>query len=243
MDKCPVVELSGVDAGYGRGRALAGVSLTVKKGARLALLGPNGAGKSTLMKVICGALGPVAGRVTLGGMGPGEAILDPGFLGWLPEGAPLMGELTVGEHLGLAGKLRGLGRAGTRAEIDRLAGALGLGPKLGRLASTLSMGSRRMAALAVAFLGEPRLLVLDEPTASLDPDGIGRFEALIGALPAGKTLIVSSHMLPGVAMVTDSAVFLREGRVVGEGPWEALAGGRRDPALSYRAAIGHGQDG
>ncbi|MDR0621515.1 MAG: ABC transporter ATP-binding protein [Deltaproteobacteria bacterium] len=237
------IEVKGLDVYFGRPRALAKVSLEVPKGARVALLGPNGAGKSTLIKAICGALDPAAGSVRLDGRRPEEALLDPGFLGWLPEGAPLNSELTVREHLELTYRLRGLGKVRGRREIERLSQALNLSKKLDRLSGALSMGSKRQAALALAFLGTPELLVLDEPTSSLDPDEIRRFNRLVEALPPTATLIVSSHILSEVAAVTDRAIFLNRGQIVGQGGWEDLPGGKADPSKSYFGVIDDGQAG
>ncbi|MDR1310124.1 MAG: ABC transporter ATP-binding protein [Deltaproteobacteria bacterium] len=233
-----LIEIAGLDVSYGRSQALRGVSLGIPRGARAALLGPNGAGKSTLIKAICGALEPDSGQVLLAGLRPARAILDPGLLGWLPEGAPLNPDLSVLEHLELACRLRGLDKAGGQAEIGRLASALDLRDKLPRLAGGLSMGSRRQAALALALLAGPRLLVLDEPTSSLDPDQARRFAMLMGALPETTTLLISSHILSEVAPLTSLAIFLDRGRLAGYGPWEDWPGGSADPARAYFGVVG-----
>ncbi|MDR1678115.1 MAG: ABC transporter ATP-binding protein [Deltaproteobacteria bacterium] len=236
-----MVELSEVNVYFGRQQALKEVGLKISGGDRLALLGPNGAGKSTLIKVICGALDPNTGRVWLNNLKPETALLDPKLLGWLPEGAPLNPELTVLEHLILTYKLRGLAKSQGEAEIDRLTEALNLSKKLDRLAGGLSMGSRRQAALALALLAGPKLLVLDEPTSSLDPDEIKRFTKIINNLPHSTTLIISSHILTEVATLTKTAVFLNQGKIVGQGGWDSLPGGLADPAKSYFEVIKDGQ--
>ncbi|MDR1051772.1 MAG: ABC transporter ATP-binding protein [Deltaproteobacteria bacterium] len=229
----PIISVRNLDVYFGSQRALKDVSLDIPEGARVALLGPNGAGKSTLIKALCGAVDPGGGAVSIAGMSPGEARAEPLLLGWLPEGAPLNPELTVLEHLAMAARLRGLDGKAARAEIERLGDALSLGTKFKRLAGGLSMGSRRQAAAALALLGRPRIVVLDEPTSSLDPAEARRLTALLKKLAPETTLVVSSHILPEVASLTDSAVFLQDGELTARGTWSELAGAGGSPDQVY----------
>jgi ABC-2 type transport system ATP-binding protein len=219
------VEARGLGRSFGAARALSGLSFTLRAGSRTALLGPNGAGKSTLMKIVAGVLPPDEGSVLAGGVKPTDARRIPGFLGWLPERAPLNPELTVREHLELGGKLKGLGKEDARMETDRLSEALNLGPKLGRLAGRLSLGTRRQAALALALMGNPRLLMLDEPSSSLDPEEVRRLNGLVSELPVSTTLIVSSHVLDEARLLTDGALILKAGGLAACGGWEELGAG------------------
>jgi ABC-2 type transport system ATP-binding protein len=223
---------------FGPARALDSLSFTLAKGSRTALLGPNGAGKSTLLKIICGALPPDGGGVTVLGKNPSEQRRVPGFLGWLPERAPLNAELTVLEHLELTARFRGLDKKRAKGEIERLSEALDLGSKLARLTGRLSLGTRRQAALAVALMGDPELVVLDEPSSSLDPDEVGRLNSLVQKLPHGTTLIISSHILPEARSLTDSAMIIGDGALKAMGPWEILGGGGASPEEAYFKALG-----
>jgi ABC-type multidrug transport system ATPase subunit len=221
MDEA-LIRAESLSLSFGLARALDRLTFALKKGSRTALLGPNGAGKSTLLGIIGGALAPDSGSISVNGQSPREARLEPGFLGWLPEGAPLNPELTVREHLRLAARLRGLSRKEGEREAERLANALDLGSKMSRLAGRLSLGGRRLAALALAFLGGPSLIVLDEPSASLDPGGVRRLGALISALPKEVTILMSSHMLSEVWPLADGALILSGGVIKAQGGWEEL---------------------
>jgi ABC-type multidrug transport system ATPase subunit len=239
----PLIEVRGLTVLYGRRAALAGVDLELAAGSRTALLGPNGAGKSTLMRVLGGALAPDRGLVRVGGLPPERFRRGPRNLGWLAERAPLSGELTVAEHLELAGRLRGLGPAETRAEIGRLASYLSLGDKLRRLAGDLSTGSRRQAALAAALLGRPRLVVLDEPASGLDPDEARRLWALLADLDPEATMIISSHLLAEAGALAAQAVILDSGRLRAFGAWENLAGPGGGPEAAWLRVLGPGAAG
>jgi ABC-2 type transport system ATP-binding protein len=232
------VNIRAVSVFYGRRLALDDVSLSLPKGAKTALLGPNGAGKSTLMKVVCGVLAPDLGQAMIGDLNSLKARTAPLTVGWLPERAPLNPELTVSEHLKLAARLRGLNRAEETLETERLSEALNLGDKLNRLAGALSLGSRRQAALALAFLGQPSLIVLDEPTSSLDPDEVRRLKVLLADLSLETTLLISSHVLTEVAELTDQVVILKDGRLAACGLWKELPGGT--PQEIYFQAAGGG---
>jgi ABC-2 type transport system ATP-binding protein len=241
-----LIKASGLSRSFGRSRALSGVSFELGAGSRTALLGPNGAGKSTLLKIMAGALRQDGGAVTVAGRSPEEMRSEPGFLGWLPEGAPLNAELTVLEHLRLTALFRGLGRKRAEDEIGRLADAMDLGGSLDRLTGRLSLGGRRQAALAVALLGEPRLIILDEPSSSLDPGVARRLKALISGLGEGATLVISSHILHEVEPLTGGAVVLGGGEVKAKGSWgglrEALLQGGGAPLEGASGASGLAED-
>ncbi|MDR0356024.1 MAG: ABC transporter ATP-binding protein [Deltaproteobacteria bacterium] len=235
----PFVAIEALDVFFGDYQALININLTLNRGDRTALLGPNGAGKSTLIKAVCGALNPSGGRVLVDGKDPRLAKADPALLGWLPEGAPLNPELTVLEHLRLTCRLRNLNEAEGRREMERLIEGLNLANKLNRLAGGLSMGSRRQAALALALLGQPKLIVLDEPTSSLDPAEARRFAELLTTLGPDTTMIISSHILGEVSGVTEAAIFLNQGSLAGQGRWENLPGGSDAPHEAYFELVRH----
>ncbi|MDR1083527.1 MAG: ABC transporter ATP-binding protein [Deltaproteobacteria bacterium] len=231
----PFIEITGLGRSFGSAAALRDINLVLAQGERVALLGPNGAGKSTLLKIIGGTLCPDSGRISLGGLTPAQARVKPGFLGWLPERAPLNPDLTVLEHLKLTCRFLNLSSQKTKEEIDFLTEALNLGSKLGRLTGQLSLGSRRQAALAVSLLGRPELILLDEPSSSLDPDEVRRLRDLLKNLPSGTTCIISSHVLEEVAKVTEKALFISRGRLLAVKKWSQL--GQGDLAESYLKEI------
>jgi ABC-2 type transport system ATP-binding protein len=234
------VSFKNVTKSFGSRVVFAGVSFELAAGARCGLIGPNGAGKSTILKLLTGALRPDAGEVLVGGLAPWrlEARRRAGFL---PEGAPLMGDLTVREHLVLAARLRGLSPGEFSAEEDRLTAALALAGFYRRPAAGLSQGQKRRAALASALLGSPSFLALDEPTSGLDPEEAHSLLALLRALPPATTLIVSSHLLSDLREVAGQVLTLAAGRAVLGGPlsgtgyaelfgdYSARAGGKGGP--------------
>ena len=215
---------------FGAKTVFADLSFELPRGGRFGLLGPNGVGKSTLVRLLTGLLRPDAGQVTVDGRAPWR---DPArtrrHMAILPEGAPLAGELTPREHLCLAGKLRGLGRAAIGREEERLTEALSLAAFYDRPAGVLSQGQKRRAALAAALFGQPDFLILDEPTGGLDPEESLRLINLLKNLPEGSTLLVSSHLLTEITEITDRVMVLAHGRLAACGPWadlgsDALAG-------------------
>jgi ABC-2 type transport system ATP-binding protein len=129
----------------------------------------------------------------------------------------------VKEHLLFAAKLRNLNKVETKNELDKLVSTLNLSSKLNRLSGKLSLGSKRLAALALALLGGPSLLILDEPSSSLDPDGVRRLNLALKALTPETTLIIASHVLREARFLTDRLIVLNEGKVAAFGNWDDLS--------------------
>jgi len=205
------VSFKNVTKSFGPRAVFAGVSFELAAGGRCGLIGPNGAGKSTLLKLLMGALRADAGEILVGGLPPWRPSVRR-RAGFLPEGAPLMGDLTVREHLVLAARLRGLSPGEFSAEEDRLTETLALADFYHRPAAGLSQGQKRRAALASALLGSPPLLALDEPTSGLDPEEAFRLLALLRALSSATTLIVSSHLLSDLREIAGQILTLAAGR-------------------------------
>jgi ABC-2 type transport system ATP-binding protein len=200
--------------------ALEDVSLRVRPGERLGLLGPNGAGKSTLMRLCCGFL-PVmerpATRVEVAGLDVRTQSRDArACVGYLPEHVPLYHELRAREHLAFRAQLKGVPRRRRGAEIDRVAERTGIAHVLDTPIGTLSRGYRQRVGVADALLGDPPVVILDEPTVGLDPNQVREIRAMLRALGGEHTLVFSSHILAEVEVLCDRVVILSEGRVVAD---------------------------
>lgn len=220
----PPVRLENLHKRYGRIQALGGVSLSAPEGEVLGLLGHNGAGKTTLMKLVLGLTRPDSGRVEVLGRDPcgGDARGLRRRIGYLPESVGFYGELTGREVLRYFARLKGIGRGASEPLLERL----GLAPAADRPVKGYSNGMRQRLGLAQALLGEPALLLLDEPTAGLDPDATRDVYSMLDELRRrGATVILSSHVLAGIERHIDQAAIIGSGRLLASGNLEEL--GRR----------------
>ena len=215
-----VLEASGLEKTFGRVRAVAGVDLTVAAGERVALLGPNGAGKTTTLLMLLGAITPDAGTVSLVGHDVhrrrSAAMSEVGFVaGYLP----LPERLRVREALSVFAGLYGLRRKAGDAAVDAGLERFGVTHLADRTCMELSSGQRTLVGIVKAVLHRPSLLVLDEPTASLDPDVANRVRAGLLDIAAtdGTALLVTSHNMVEVERLSERVVFLAAGRVVADG--------------------------
>jgi ABC-type multidrug transport system ATPase subunit len=198
----------GVERRFGRRVALAPTDVELRRGEVVALVGPNGAGKSTLVALLAGALPPSGGRV--------EVPQPPPLVGWVPQRPALYGHLSASENLLLFARLQRLERP--EAAATAMAELLGLGDG-SQPASELSVGNQQRLNLALGLLGDPEVLLLDEPTASLDPASRRRlFELLRERRGRGCAALVATHVLEEVAAIASRVVVLVEGRVVHVGP-------------------------
>jgi Cu-processing system ATP-binding protein len=205
--------ISDITKRFGEVAALAGVSLSVAPGERVALLGHNGAGKSTLMKIILGLIPMSSGKVTICDAAPGSAAARAA-VAYLPENAAFHPALTGLEQTRHYLRLRGEDPGLAMGLMEKV----GLGPAARRRIGTYSKGMRQRVGLAQALIGHPRLLVLDEPTSGLDPVSRREFYALLDELAAqGSSILLSSHALTEVEARTDRIVILSKGRLVAEG--------------------------
>jgi ABC-type multidrug transport system ATPase subunit len=198
---------------YGAVTAVDRLSFEVEAGETFALVGPNGAGKTTALKILLGLARPDRGRVAIGprGLPPhdAEARRD---LGYVPQRADFPPARTVAEVLRFFAELRGL----PPGAVERALSRVGLESHRGRLAGTLSGGYTQRLSLAQALLADPALLVLDEPTASLDPEATWEFRTLLEQLrDERKTVVLSSHLLSEVERVADRVLILHDGRQAG----------------------------
>jgi ABC-2 type transport system ATP-binding protein len=209
-----MIHFEGVSKQYGSVSALTGLNLHIHAGIT-GLLGPNGAGKSTTLKLVVGYLGPSTGRVRVCGSDPRRATTRV-HVGYLPEGAPLPPDATVLEILNFTAQIRIKNREERRHAIDRVVQRLDLGVMRDRLADTLSKGQRRRVALAAAVLGNPKVLVLDEPTDGLDPNQRDEVHALIRELAPDRAVLISTHILDEAERLCDRAVIITAGRLVAD---------------------------
>jgi ABC-2 type transport system ATP-binding protein len=210
-----LLELRDVSRAFGDVRAVAGVSLAIGAGERVLLVGRNGAGKTTLLRVATGFLDPDAGTVAIGGVDLArERARAQARLGYLPEHAPAPAELTVREHLGLRARQK---RVAARGEaVARALAAAAIEDVAARQIGTLSKGYRQRVGLADALLGEPALLVLDEPTSGMDPIQVAQLCAHLAAAAADRALLVSSHAVADLAAIATRVAVMRAGELVAD---------------------------
>jgi ABC-2 type transport system ATP-binding protein len=208
---------------YGATRAVEDVSFHVPAGAVAALLGPNGSGKSTLMRVLTGYLSPTAGRVSVGGIDVADRPLAARRqIGYLPEQVSLYPELTVQRFLTFVASVKGLGGTARRAAVSDVIERCGLGEVARRLTGKLSKGYRQRVGLAQALVGDPPLLVLDEPTVGLDPVQTVEMRGLLRGL-VGRTVLLSTHILSEASALCSHILILDRGRLLAEDTPDGLA--------------------
>jgi ABC-2 type transport system ATP-binding protein len=215
-------ELAGATKRYGARVALARLDLVVNAGATVGLLGPNGAGKTTLLRLLLGYTRPSAGGVRLRGFDPRDPRARRG-VGYLPERVLLPAHMRLREFLRLHATLAGLAGAERERALDGVLERTGLAERAGERLGALSKGLAQRAGFAQALLGEPELLLLDEPTSSLDPIGVRDVrDWILEGRARGRTTLLCSHVLTEVERTCDQVVILHEGRIAASGPLEAL---------------------
>lgn len=195
--------------------ALQGVDLQIQRG-MFGLLGPNGAGKTTLMRILAGLLEPTSGRVTLDGR---DVVAEPGYiwerLGYLPQEFGFYPHLTGRAMLGYLLRLKGVkAPGGLKALADELLERVNLGHAAGRKIKGYSGGMRQRLGIAQAIAGEPGLVIVDEPTAGLDPEERLRFYRLLAELAQDRLVLLSTHIVEDVAVLCSRFAVIREGRLL-----------------------------
>jgi gliding motility-associated transport system ATP-binding protein len=204
-----VLALDRIDKAYGRRIALAGVTLEVAAGEAVLLVGRNGAGKTTLLRIATGFLDPDAGHVTIDGLALAtDRARAQARFGYLPEHAPAPPELTVREHLTLRARQK------RTRDISRAMAAAGVTAEAGRRIGTLSKGFRQRVGLADALLGEPPLLVLDEPTSGMDPIQTRELRDHLVEAAKQRAVLVSSHAVADLELLASRVAVLKDGVLV-----------------------------
>jgi ABC-2 type transport system ATP-binding protein len=213
-----MIEVNELTKWYGPIRAVDQISFQIPAGQIVGFLGPNGAGKSTTLRILTGFMPPSSGTATVAG----HDVLTASHrarasLGYLPESTPLYPEMRVEEYLDYRGKLYGMRRPHRQKRIDAVCDRCGLEAMRRRTINRLSKGNKQRLGLAQALLHEPKVLILDEPTAGLDPNQITEVRKLIDELRGDHTILLSSHILPEVEKTADRVMIIAQGRIAAEG--------------------------
>jgi len=234
-----VVEARELRRTYGALEALRGVTFTIEPGEIVGLLGPNGAGKSTTMKILTGWSAPTGGSARVCGV---DVLADPievrRQIGYLPENAPVDTEMTVRSYLEFIGRVRGLGSAERARGIDAVADEVGVRDRLGQRIGTLSKGYRQRVGLAQALIHRPKFLILDEPTSGLDPNQIAEVRALVRRIGETRTVVLSTHILSEVTATCGRVLIIHQGRLVADGPVEAVVARTQGHVVTVGLAAG-----
>jgi ABC-2 type transport system ATP-binding protein len=199
---------------YAGGEAVRGITFSVEKGEVVGFLGPNGAGKSTTMRMLTGYLPPTDGRMEVAGAKlPQESLLVRQRIGYMPENVPLYPEMRVEEFLEYRGRLKRVSRGEISHRVGLVLDQCGLTDVRKKIIGSLSKGFRQRVGLADALVHNPMLLILDEPTAGLDPHQIRSFRELIKELGKDRTILLSTHILSEVEMVCGRAIIINKGKI------------------------------
>ncbi len=217
-ERPPMIEAVGLSKFYGIFTASRDVSFTVPEGELCAFLGPNGAGKSTTMKLLTGYLSPSEGYAKIAGHNMAEdRIAGSARLGYLPENGPLYPDMTPASLLAFFAEARGMSAARKEERIDSVVETCQLSSVIYKPISKLSKGYRQRVGMAQALLHEPDVLILDEPTAGLDPNQIREVRDVLRRLSEEKTILLSTHILKEVEAMATRVIMINEGRLVFDG--------------------------
>lgn len=219
-----MLEVKNLTKKYGENTAVENLSFTADKGHIYGFLGPNGAGKSTTMNIITGYLAPSEGSVAIDGIDIlKEPVKAKRRVGYLPEIPPVYPDMTVNEYLMFAAELKKINKAERADEINRILEKVHIKEVKGRLIKNLSKGYRQRVGLSQALIGNPPLIILDEPTVGLDPLQIIEIRQLIKELEGEHTVILSSHILQEISAVCDHIMIISRGRLVASDTPERLS--------------------
>ena len=209
------IALESVSKRYGSRTVVQDVSFTVERGEIVGFLGPNGAGKTTTMRMIAGFTAPTAGRVTVAGYDMATQNHDAArLIGYMPERPPLYDTLDVSAYLRFVAKAKGVPRAAIDSELERVTAACHLEAVVRREIYKLSKGYRQRVGLAQALLGSPQVLILDEPTAGLDPGQIQETREVIRAFGEEHAVLLSTHILPEATLICRRVAIINHGRLL-----------------------------
>ena len=209
-----MIEINNLVKRYGDKKAVKGISFTVNDGEVLGFLGPNGAGKTTTMNIITGYLSSTSGTVKVNGHDNlEEPELAKKEIGYLPENPPLYNDMTVKEYLNFICDLKGVEKARRKNMLDNIVSMVKISDVYDRLIGNLSKGYKQRVGIAQALVGNPSILILDEPTVGLDPNQIIEIRRLIKALSKNHSIVISSHILSEIQEIADRVVIINRGKI------------------------------
>src|ERR1700691_6244111 len=210
-----MIKVQGLTKRYAHTLAVDHISFEVKKGQIVGFLGPNGAGKTTTMRILTCLLPPSEGSASVAGF---DVLVQPmevkKRIGYLPETPPLYPEMEVKEYLTLVGKLKGMSGASLASRVTEVAERCNVADVQNKIIAKLSKGYRQRVGLAQAIIHNPDVLILDEPTAGLDPKQINETRDLIKSLAGNHTIILSTHILPEVEQTCEQVIIINKGKLV-----------------------------
>lgn len=219
-----MIEIQNLTKKYGKSTVLDDLNLTINKGEIIGLLGPNGAGKSTTMNIITGYISATEGNVKIDGL---DILQHPRKvkkkIGYLPDTPPLYMEMTVEEYLKFVCKIKAVERKKIKETVEKVEDIVKITNYRNRLIKNLSKGYKQRVGLAQAIIGDPEVLILDEPTVGLDPKEIIEIRSLIKELGKTRTVVLSSHILSEVSAVCHRVVIINKGSLVASGTPEELS--------------------
>lgn len=210
-----MIEVKNVTKKYGKSVAVEDISFSINDGEIIGLLGPNGAGKSTTMNILTGYIEQTSGEVTIEGY---DTLKKPKKakqqIGYMPEGVPLYTDLTVKEFVTYMAELKQVDRKVRKEKIQKVIEQTGLSEVQNKLTKNLSRGYKQRVSMAGALVGEPKILILDEPTVGLDPKQITEIRNLIKELGKTHTIIISSHILSEISQICNKVIIINKGKIV-----------------------------
>lgn len=218
------IEIQGLSKYYGQKKALSDISFNVKKGEVMGFLGPNGAGKSTAMNIITGYLAPSGGKILVDGINTADNPMEAKRkIGYLPEIPPIYTDMTVLEYLDFVFDLKGV-KANRQAHLRKVMEKVQIFDVKNRMIRNLSKGYKQRVGLSQALIGDPDILILDEPTVGLDPRQIIEIRDVISELGKERTVILSTHIMQEVMAVCDSYTIINHGKIVATGCMDEFSG-------------------
>ena len=210
-----MIEVKNITKKYGSFTAIDNISFKIEEGEIIGLLGPNGAGKSTTMNMITGYIEPTEGEISIEGYDISKkAKKAKAQIGYMPEGVPLYSDLTVKEFVTYMAELKKVDRKTRKEKVEKIIEQTGLKDVEKKLTRNLSRGYKQRVSMAGALVGEPKILILDEPTVGLDPKQITEIRALIKELGNTHTIILSSHILSEVSQICNKVIIINKGKIV-----------------------------
>lgn len=210
-----MIEVKNIIKKYGNFTAVDNISFKIEEGEIIGLLGPNGAGKSTTMNMITGYIEPTEGEILVNGYDISKKSKKAkAQIGYMPEGVPLYSDLTVKEFVTYMAELKKVDRKIRKEKVEKIIEQTGLKDVENKLTRNLSRGYKQRVSMAGALVGEPKILILDEPTVGLDPKQITEIRALIKELGKTHTVILSSHILSEVSQICNKVIIVNKGKIV-----------------------------